>query len=132
SPRARRDSSSARSRLTSENSEATKSPVPIVSRIPSEKSNQSGNADSPSGADQAVGAGTMSGRIVHCVPIVLERRRGALPAPREVLALLVAGGRLHADDRALVERRDAPRARVGHRAAQARGDHVEEVLDARP
>src|SRR5690606_41258846 len=53
------------------------------------------------------------------------------PARRERAALLVARGRLDADDRALGELGEARGARVGRGAAQARRDLVEQVLDAR-
>ena len=61
-----------------------------------------------------------------------EKQQRELPADGQSLALFVACRRLPPDQRALVELAHRGRARVGERRPHARGDHVEQVLDARP
>ena len=134
SPRSRRASRSARSRLTSANSLATNKPVPIVRRSPMPRSIHSDNATSPISHGRGSMAGrTGRGRIVHCRSSISATRSGPIgrdalvahrtasgaddaltsPADGQRLALLVPGRRLDADERAVAElvESSAPRRR---------------------
>src|SRR5262245_34863686 len=62
---------------------------------------------------------------------VMRRSYPRSPAGIERTTLRVSGGRLHTDERSLVELLERVRTGVGARRPDARGDRVDQVLDSR-